>query len=111
MESGLDLYYKGNTVIPPHPGRKRQFRTINQDEPHLHTGKSMEFKPKVCASSRCVWCQASFGGRYMVTCPRCLNCQYCGLVAGSMKACGQCGNALPDELNVGGHRIVATPSE
>lgn len=108
MEGRLDLYYEGNTVIPPAPGKKRKFKTINQEEPYLHTGKMMEFAPKVCATSKCVWCQANFGGQYRVVCPRCLNCQYCGLVAGSLKQCGQCGNAAPDEINTGGHRFVAT---
>ena len=108
MESRPDLYYEGNTVIPPAPGKKRKFKTINQEEPHQHTGKVMEYKPKVCATSRCVWCQAYFGGRYMIACPRCMNWQYCGLLAGSLKSCGQCGNALPDRLEVGGERLVAT---
>lgn len=112
MESGLNLYYEGNTVIPPAPGMKRKFKTMNQQEAYLHTGKIMDFEPKVCATSRCIWCQSSFGDRYMVVCPRCRNCQYCGLSSVSMKSCAQCGNHLPEELNVGGDRIVAqAPSE
>lgn len=111
MESRPDLYYEGNTVIPPHPGRKRKMRTMNQ-EGYVHENKTMPFVPKVCATSSCLWCNKNFGGRYMVVCLACRNCQYCGLLSPtSLKACRLCGNSLPEELNVGGERIVAAPPE
>lgn len=106
MESRHDLYHKGNTVIPPHPGKKRKYKTMQQDEQYKHTGKVMPYQPKVCATSACVWCNTSFGGRYMIFCTSCRNCQYCGLISTtSMKLCRNCGNALPEELNVGGGRL------
>lgn len=108
MESGLHLYYEGNTVIPPHPGMKRKYKTMDQEEAYVHTGQVMTYQPKVCATSACVWCNNKFGGRYMTVCNMCHNCQYCGLLSNSLKDCTNCGNSLPEVLNVGGDRFVAS---
>ncbi len=86
---------------------KRKYKTMNLPE-FVNTGKTMPYEPKVCATSSCLWCNNYFGGRYMVICFSCHNCQYCGLMSpDSMKACALCGNVLPEELNVGGDRLIA----
>lgn len=112
MEDRPNLYYEGNTVIPPAPGAKRKWRTIQQPIAWDFRHKVMPFEPKTCATSRCVWCNQNFGGRYMIVCPRCHNCQYCGLMStNSMDACTLCGNRLPDELRTARTVFRPDPAE
>lgn len=107
MENRFRLHYPGNTVIPPSPGRKRQQKTINQVG-YLHTGKIMTYQPKVCAVSRCVWCDANFGEQFRTVCPICRNCQYCGLAStNSLTNCPNCGNHA-DEV-IAPPKIVLRP--
>lgn len=96
MESGLDLYYPGNTVIPPHPGMRRKMKIMRQDD-YVHTDKNMDHIPKTVATSSCVWCNTVFG-QYLTVCLCCRNCQYCGLYVapGFGQDCPTCQNH-PDE--------------
>lgn len=97
MENGLSLYYPGNTVIAPKPGRKRQDKVINPDKVPEFEGKIMTLMHKVCAVSVCVWCGHS-PGQYFITCSHCSNCQYCGLMDSvDPYRCYLCGNFLPPE--------------
>lgn len=98
MENGLSIYYPGNTVIAPNPGRKRREKVINPDKQPDFEAKLMDAQHKVCAVSKCVWCGATAGGQWFITCPNCQNCQYCGMVDNvDPHRCFICGNYLPDE--------------
>lgn len=98
MEDRFRIYHKGNTVIPPSPGQKRKLRTVTY--PHyLHTGKIMTYEDKVCAVTRCVWCDTNFGDQFRTICPACRNCQYCGLAStNSLSHCLNCGNHPDQEI-------------
>jgi hypothetical protein len=99
MENGLSIYYPGNTVIAPNPGRKRREKVINPDKVPDFEGKVMQPSPKVCAVTKCVWCGGTAGGQYFITCSRCSNCQYCGMIDSvDPYRCFICGNYLPEEL-------------
>lgn len=55
-----------------------------------------ENSPKVCAVKKCVWCGYATD-QYFITCPHCLNCQYCGLMDNvDPYQCFLCGNYLPE---------------
>lgn len=98
MESRFRVHYDGNTVIPPSPGRKRQQKTFKQDG-FVFTGKNMTYEPKVCATTRCIWCEAEFAGQFRTICTDCHNCQYCGLASmTSNSVCPNCGNHPDDEI-------------
>lgn len=95
MENRSSIYYDLNTVIPPAPGKKRMYKTINQPVDFIFSMKTMPFEPKVCATNRCVWCNHSFSCQYRVICLNCLNCQYCGLLSTTgFSECIHCGNHL-----------------
>lgn len=97
MENRLNIYYPGNTVKPPNPGRKRRAKVIDPDKLPAFEGKVMDIVDKVCAVSKCVWC--GYGtDQYFITCPRCSNCQYCGLMDNvDAYRCYLCGNSLPED--------------
>jgi hypothetical protein len=99
MEDRVDIYYPGNTVIPPHPGVKRRNKVVGDGlERYTFTGKIMTNQtPKVCAASRCVWCGHKTD-HYFITCQNCGNCQYCGMMDNvDPYQCFLCGNYLPIE--------------
>lgn len=99
MENGFSLHYPGNTVVNvPRPGRKRLAKTLDPAEPIPFEGKVFaNHTPKVCAVSKCVWCGHN-PGQYFITCARCGNCQYCGMVDNvDPYSCFLCGNYLPEE--------------
>lgn len=98
MENGLSLHYPGNTVKDvPKPGRKRLAKTMTGGEPIPFEYKIMTIEAKVCAVSVCVWCGHS-PGQYFITCGRCQNCQYCGLMDKvDPYQCYLCGNYLPED--------------
>lgn len=99
METGSNLYYEGNTVVPPSPGMKRRWRAYKQTDVWDFQEKVMSYEPKICATNNCLWCNQSFDGRYAIICKRCRNCQYCGLRSSTgMDVCRLCGNKLPDDL-------------
>lgn len=59
----------------------------------------MTFEDKVCATSRCIWCEASFGNQFRIVCPVCSNCQYCGLAStNSLVNCSNCGNRMDEGI-------------
>lgn len=98
METRPSLYYPGNTVIAPHPGRKRKEKVTDPEKLPEFEGKNMDDNShKVCAVSRCVWCGYQTD-QYFINCPHCNNCQYCGMV--DMRdpyRCYLCGNYLPED--------------
>lgn len=98
MENRPSIYYPGNTVIAPHPGRKRREKVINPDKQPEFEAKDPKPEHKVCATAKCVWCGYSADGQYFITCPRCRNCQYCGMVdMVDPNRCYLCGNYLPED--------------
>ena len=97
MENRPSIYYPGNTVIAPHPGRKRREKVINADKRPEFEAKDPNSEHKVCATSKCVWCGFN-PGQYFITCARCGNCQYCGMVDSvDPYRCYLCGNFLPED--------------
>ncbi len=96
METGCPIHYHRNSVIGPHPGdknrRRHQAKALQGDEL-----KIMPPETKVCAARECVWCGNAFK-QFMVVCPFCRSCQYCGLASTDLNNCRLCGNAAPDEL-------------
>ena len=111
MESGHDIYYQGNTVKSPNPGRKRKAKVISNTVGYIFNGKLMDRTPKVCAHSQCVWCDFPFGGQYMIICPRCRNCQYCGQYNEYYDKCSHCDNKLPDEIKPEITKLVANKND
>lgn len=99
MENRLHLYYPGNTVKAPHPGRKRKRKISRQPkERPLYMTKALPHVKKTVATSKCVWCDYPFG-QYMVVCLHCFNCQYCGFLSkGNMGHCMNCDNQVNDEI-------------
>lgn len=108
MESRFRVHYQRNTVAAPSPGRKRIKKTMQQ-RGYVHLGKKMDYSPKTCATSRCVWCEASFGDQFRTICPVCRNCQYCGLAStASLSDCSNCGNKPDRGMRV--KKTVLRPS-
>ena len=110
MESRRNIYYRGNTVIAPHPSR-RNLEKRHKGNQLKKVTIATELKPttveeKVCATTQCVWCANTFE-REAIRCRVCGNCQYCGRFCTSANYCTQCGNQLPPELRVDKpHRVV-----
>lgn len=97
MESRPSLYYPGNTVITPHPGKKRRAKVLDVAAPIEFEGRVMQQVDKVCAVTSCVWCGHQ-SDHYFITCPSCKNCQYCGYMDSvDPYRCFICGNHLPPE--------------
>lgn len=96
MEIRLDLYYRGNTVAAPKPSGQRKKKN-KYGLGYVHEGRDPFREEKVCATSRCVWCDWPFP-RYRIVCNNCKNCQWCGYVAYSGVECFMCGNHMPLEL-------------
>lgn len=114
METRPNLYYPGNTVIAPHPGRKRLKKTLDVPGGYIpHEGRVFtpeERTDKVCAVSKCVWCGYRTD-QYFITCPKCENCQYCGyrdMV--DPYRCFLCGNYLPLEGQPKANNVTDTPT-
>ena len=105
MENGRNIYYSGNTLKSPRPSAKNIKRRNAVYNAQLVVQRSIEFKPKIVAHSRCIWCKYKYeDNRFFVVCPRCRMCQYCGLVAEhDLSHCYLCGN-MPDDN-------VSTPIE
>lgn len=101
MENRPSVHYPGNTVADvPHPGKKRRAKYMDTPNGVVYfEGKNMgDRSDKVCAVTVCVWCNHN-AGQYFITCGRCRNCQYCGMVDNvDPYRCYLCGNYLPDEL-------------
>ncbi len=96
MESRSSLHYAGNTVRVPHPGRKRLNKNlVGVRGEVIETKRKIEYKPKVCATYKCVWCK-HHSDQPIIICPACHNCQYCGQYQGSGfdHECLRCGNHL-----------------
>lgn len=113
METRPNLYYPGNTVIAPHPGRKRKAKVVDVPGGYIpHEGRLFTVEQrndKVCATSRCVWCGYRTD-QYFITCPKCENCQYCGYRdLSDAYRCFICGNYLPDELQTKVAKIRPAP--
>lgn len=109
MENRFRVHYHGNTVIPPAPGKKRKDKSMRRQRDYTHTGKIMTRADKVCATTRCVWCDVSFGDQYRTICHVCTNCQYCGLAStSSLTVCPNCGNRPDDEIAP--PRVVLRPT-
>ncbi len=109
MENRFRVHHHGNTVIPPNPGRKRLKKSLRDRKGYQHTGKIMTYEDKVCANTRCVWCEASFGDQFRTICPICRNCQYCGLAStDSLSVCRNCGNHPSDDMTP--EKIVLRPA-
>lgn len=98
MESRHRLYYQGNTVIPPNPGRKRLKKNRNVKIGRIIPAyRNIKYEPKTCASYKCIWCDyEAQKDKPIIICPRCRNCQYCGLQQGSGydHECIKCGNRI-----------------
>lgn len=107
MENRRPLYYDGNTVKPPHPGRKELWRRERIGTGNLvpvdKTPQNTELK--VCATLVCVWCDEHFDN-YRVVCSKCANCQYCGLRASDFYACHICGNHWPEPRPQAERRVM-----
>lgn len=99
METGRSIYYAGNTVAAPQPGRDNLRRRSGhlKDIAINDEVKPMTVEEKVCATSQCVWCGTEFE-QESIRCRVCGNCQYCGMFCVNASYCIQCGNKLPDEL-------------
>lgn len=97
MENGLSLYYPGNTVKAPNPGRKRRAKVLDPTKLPAFEAKDPKPEHKVCVVSKCVWCGYN-PSQWFITCPRCQNCQYCGLMDDvDPYRCYLCGNYLPED--------------
>lgn len=98
MENRPSIHYPGNTVIAPHPGRKRRSKVLDAEKLPAFEAKDPNPEHKVCVTSKCVWCGFN-PGQYFITCARCGNCQYCGMVDKvDPYRCYLCGNYMPEEL-------------
>ena len=100
MEDRRTIYYRGNSVIAPHPGLKNRRRRNQMPLKETTLDKELSVttvEPKVCATSQCVWCDVKFE-KYEIRCRVCGNCQYCGRFCPDRRGCRLCGNQLPDEL-------------
>lgn len=93
MENGRDIHYDRNTVNSPRPSEKnlrRRREKILNNEVEI---RPMPMEPKIVLHNACVWCNYT-QGEYFAVCPRCRNCQYCGLVSRIRDKCLTCGNHL-----------------
>jgi hypothetical protein len=99
MESGHDIYYPGNTVglNPDYHEIWQEIHAIKPGEITFDTSKQNP-EYKVFATSRCDWCSFPFSGRWLIICPLCGNCQYCGTHSPTGHNCRWCGNEWADEL-------------
>jgi len=112
MENRRPIYYTGNTVRPPKIKQKCKDQVKNAGVgffEHDEKGKLLKnpnkFMVKVCATSKCLWCDTEFDS-YKTICPNCRNCQFCGFYSESVNDCIKCGNHAPDELRIEHKRIV-----
>ncbi len=86
-----------NTFPLPHPSKKNLDRRKLQIKTDTFPTKiPTEQESKICLSTVCVWCGKEFDGLRAV-CPRCRNCQSCGLKSQSFKKCHLCNNEDPQE--------------
>lgn len=99
MEDRRPLYYDRNSVAVPKPGASRQnrLRQVGLGRQYTPDKIPQNRDPKVCATLQCVWCGHPFDD-YMIVCPRCSNCQYCGLNTDNFYFCHFCNNKAPAEL-------------
>lgn len=100
MEDGPDIYFSGNTVIPPSPGRKRRAKTLDPPGGYaFFQGRIPQNQEhKICATKKCIWCGLHLD-QFFISCPNCHNCQWCGMIDYvDPYRCFLCGNFLPDEL-------------
>ena len=84
MESRRPLHYKGNTL------KKQNVDNVGD---------------KIFARSRCNICGHKFED-YSIICPRCKNCQNCGLLNRFSDHCIRCNNKLPDQFKRKRKRFV-----
>ena len=100
MENGRPLHYHRNTVNPPaHEANEIEMR--RQHKPGVlitHQRYIPKCEVKHYARRQCVWCGVHWD-TYRIVCPRCKNCQFCGLMGGDQYLCHFCGNYLPEELH------------
>ena len=99
MESGHDIYYSGNTVglNPDYHAIWQEIHALEKGQITFgHSGIYPEYK--IFATSRCEWCNFPFSDRWLIICPTCGDCQYCGNYCPTGHQCHYCGNVWPDEL-------------
>ncbi len=100
MEGRRSIHHHRNTVSPAQPTKKQRqarhsgyYGSVVDAGPIIPENKTV----KHCAVLECVWCHFR-SKNYFAVCPRCRNCQICGLLVETGYSCPHCGNILDPEL-------------